>query len=300
MRAATATNRRSQPRTVDGGRPNRSAIGRCPTPDAAATSARPITPHRVHTTQYRHIRQQHMRRRARPATTTTRAHHHRTLLATQYTLPGERPRAHAAPTARTPHHTRQQVSLDPHRVTSYDEHDASGINQQDPLVLSQEINEGSSREQDILTLSPPPTPRQARTRSPAIPAPMTPDRPYILNERVALQLATRWPGVPQSGGDVRVGSGRLAAWPPGPSSPPRHPSWRIVRPGYGQGSSRSTKARRLRSACRAFRSATSLPCGVTVVRDFIRSVRSSPVGASSPQSRCALPRVLTSAETRDA
>jgi hypothetical protein len=34
---------RSQPRTVAGGRPRRSAIGRCPTPRALASSAAPIT-----------------------------------------------------------------------------------------------------------------------------------------------------------------------------------------------------------------------------------------------------------------
>jgi len=34
---------RSQPRTVVAGRPNRAAIGRCPTPDAFAANAAPIT-----------------------------------------------------------------------------------------------------------------------------------------------------------------------------------------------------------------------------------------------------------------
>ena len=42
--SARAVNARSQPRTVDGGRPSNPAIGRCPAPAALASSAGPITP----------------------------------------------------------------------------------------------------------------------------------------------------------------------------------------------------------------------------------------------------------------
>ena len=41
--SAFASNRRTQPRTVPAGTPNRAAIGRCPSPPACASIAAPIT-----------------------------------------------------------------------------------------------------------------------------------------------------------------------------------------------------------------------------------------------------------------
>ena len=122
IRSARSANRRSQPRTVSAGTPNRPAIGRCPSPATFASIAAPITDtssrRRNNATSGSSTcvpaHPRHRARRGRNNRSPSRA--------AQHPLPRVPPRPQHPPTRRTPKQPADQLSLDPRLLGAYDQH----------------------------------------------------------------------------------------------------------------------------------------------------------------------------------
>ncbi|GAA0714543.1 hypothetical protein GCM10010199_14650 [Dactylosporangium roseum] len=123
--SARAANRRTQPRTVSGGRPSHPAIRRNPTPAAPGRQRSPDHDHRVRPAQQPLHRQQHMRHPAPGAPRSPGTHRHGTLLPPKPPRPGIPPPRQDTRAARADQPPRNQPPLDRSGVTAYRDHDAS-------------------------------------------------------------------------------------------------------------------------------------------------------------------------------
>lgn len=161
-RDATARNRRSHPRTVEGGRSTRSAALRWPAPAAASVNAAPITAtvstRRPSTASgSSSCVERHERHRARRG-----CKRHRASLRTQHPPAGKPPTAQRT-AARAGHHPRGQVALDALGVAPYDQHRCLRHQRRTPSRIRARRSEG------VLARSGPPhavvvpTTRQGRT-----------------------------------------------------------------------------------------------------------------------------------------
>ena len=156
---ARPTNRRSQPRTVPAGTPNREAIGRHPSPATFASIASPITATSSWRRNKHNLRQQHMRPQRTPDTAPAAAPPPIPRPAAQHPLPPMPPRPQHLTTRRTPQQPVDQLSLDPRLLGAYDQHRVPPPASREPSRRRSIRREGSRAFRNPPSL---PTPATAR------------------------------------------------------------------------------------------------------------------------------------------
>jgi len=180
--SARATNRRSQPRTVSAGTPNRSAIDRHPSPATFASIATPITA----TSSWR--RNKHKSGSstcvpAQPRHRVRRGRHRQSPDTRRNTRSRACPHgSQHLPTRRTRQQPADQLSLDPRLLGAYDQHRVPPPASREPSRRRSNRREGSRAFRN-----PPSLPAPATTR----PDPELRERPRACRNQASLN--TGWP-----------------------------------------------------------------------------------------------------------